>query len=157
MGRFAAVLVAALTMTSCGGTDPPPPTGPLDTGFAKIWNGVPTVACTGFATVTYPPTPVEITVSGNSLTARLLCSRWQRHQRDSRRIWLHGHLGRKLELSVGRAGGLPLRSGVHAHLEDVHAQRQRHTHGVGHCHHVVQWGHHRLHHQLPRDLAAHVG
>jgi hypothetical protein len=74
MGRFAAVLVAALTMTSCGGTDPPPPTGPLDTGFAKIWNGVPTVACVGFATFTYPATPVEITVSGNSLTARLLCT-----------------------------------------------------------------------------------
>jgi len=74
MGRFAAVLVAVLTMTSCGGTDSAPPTGPLDTGFAKIWNGVPTVACTGFATVTYPPTPVEITVSGNSLTSRLLCS-----------------------------------------------------------------------------------
>lgn len=74
MGRFAAVLVAALTMTSCGGTEPPPPTGPLDTGFAKTWIGVPTVACTGFATVTYPSTPVEITVSGSSLTAILLCS-----------------------------------------------------------------------------------
>ena len=73
MERFAAVLVAAWTMTGCGGTDPTPP-APLDTGFAKIWNGVPTVACTGFATVTYPPTPVEITVSGNSLTSRLLCS-----------------------------------------------------------------------------------
>jgi len=75
MGRFAAaVLVAALTMTGCGGTDPPPPPPPLDAGFAKIWNGVPTVACIGFATVTYPATPVEITVSGNSLTARLLCA-----------------------------------------------------------------------------------
>ncbi len=73
MVRFAAVLVAALTMTGCGGTDPTPAV-PLDTGFAKTWNGVPTVACTGFATVTYPPTAVEITVSGNSLTSRLLCS-----------------------------------------------------------------------------------
>lgn len=73
MVRFAAVLVAALTMTGCGGTDPAPAV-PLDAGFAKIWNGVPTVACTGFATVTYPPASVEITVSGNSLTSRLLCN-----------------------------------------------------------------------------------
>ena len=73
MGRFAAVLVAALTMTSCGGTDPPPPPVLLDTGFAKIWNGVPTLACTGAGTTVYPASTLEITVSGNSLTTRLSC------------------------------------------------------------------------------------
>ena len=73
MRRFAAILVAALTMTSCGGTDPAP-AAPLDTGFARTWTGVPTVACTGFAPVTYPPASVEITVSGSSLTSTLLCT-----------------------------------------------------------------------------------
>jgi hypothetical protein len=70
MGRFAAVLFAGLTMTSCGGTDP---VVPLDTGFAKIWNGVPTLACTGAGTTVYPASTLEITVSGNSLTTRLSC------------------------------------------------------------------------------------
>jgi len=73
MGRFAAVLVAALTMASCGGTDTPPPTGPLDTGFAKIWNGALTLACTGAGTTVYPASTLEITVSGSSLTTRLAC------------------------------------------------------------------------------------
>jgi len=73
MGRFAAVLVAVLTMTSCGGTDSAPPTGPLDTGFAKIWNGVPTLTCTGAGTTVYPAYSLAIAVSGDSLTARITC------------------------------------------------------------------------------------
>ena len=73
MGRFAAVLVAVLTMTSCGGTTPVDPIVPLDTGFAKIWNGAMTLACTGAGTTVYPAGTLEITVSGSNLTTRLSC------------------------------------------------------------------------------------
>ena len=76
MGRFAAVLVAVLTMTSCGGTAPVVPVVPpvpLDAGFAKIWNGAMTLACTGAGITVYPASALEITVSGSSLTTRLGC------------------------------------------------------------------------------------
>jgi hypothetical protein len=71
MGRFAAVVVAALTMTSCGGTSDPP--APIDPGFAKTWNGVPSMTCSGQAPIMYPAYALEIAVSGNSLTTRITC------------------------------------------------------------------------------------
>jgi len=74
MGRLVTVLVVALTLASCGGTDPPPLGGALDPGFAKIWNGVPTVACPGQTPVTYATYALEISVSGTSLSTRFTCS-----------------------------------------------------------------------------------
>jgi hypothetical protein len=74
MGRFVTVLIVALTQASCGGTDTPPPTLPLDTGFAKIWNGVPTVTCPGQTPVTYATYAVDISVSGTSLSTKFTCS-----------------------------------------------------------------------------------
>ena len=114
------------------------------------------MACTGFATATYPASPVEITVSGNTLTSSLLCLVGSgvavtASGSGTTATW-SGSVSCPSDAQAGCPSGLVFTQTSSTQM--LNANGSLTATGTGT---LAGGGVTRLHHRLQRELAAHVG